>query len=146
MNSIRIPIETDSKQRLVNGIVCQTKVCGDNVQGYDCGDEIADWISTALQMSGLRLIRQNNDDRISNYSKNTISLSNQAQFLLINSTSVKWLAEKVEDWIADGIFPKNQLESVVDRFRGNLIIETATPLEESKWNIIKIGDVEFKVN
>lgn len=144
MKSITFLIDQKEDQPKLESSLCQTKVCGDNIQGNDCGDDVANWISNALQISGLRLIRHS-DERISKYSKNSIALSNQSQFLLINSTSVRWLAEKVDDWIVNGMFPENQLESVIDRFRGNLIFESATPLEESNWSSLTIGDIEFKV-
>lgn len=147
MNSITISLDYDkSSDTLKNGYLCQTKVCGDNIQGIDCGDNVADWLSIALGISGLRLIRQNNnEDRISRHSQNNIALANVSQYLLINSTSVHWLSEKVDDWIVEGIFPEKELESVIDRFRGNLIIATGSPLDESKWKSIQIGNVSFKV-
>lgn len=100
-----------------------------------------------MDCPGLRLIKQRNDNnRISKQTKSQISLTNQAQYLLINSASVHWLAEKVDDWVVNGVFPENNLEGVIDRFRGNLIIETANPLEEINWKTFKIGTLKFRVN
>lgn len=42
--------------------LCQSKVCGDRIQGWDCGDEVSDWLSENLYTSGLRLLRQCNPD------------------------------------------------------------------------------------
>nr|CAD7200113.1 unnamed protein product [Timema douglasi] len=89
--------------------LCQSKVCGDRVQGYDCGDEVAQWLSDALCRDGLRLIRQQDGDtRAVKADKKTnpgpgtgkkpaLSLSNQAQFLLVNDCSIDWLKEQLED-------------------------------------------------
>lgn len=77
-------------------------------------------------------------------SQQAISLSNQAQFLLINVTSVDWLARKVDDWISS--YDEMVLQNVIDRFRGNLIIESPEPLEEMEWNSIQFGDVRLVVN
>jgi len=75
-----------------------------------------------------------------------ISLSNQAQFLLINMTSVDWLADKVEDWEDFDVFDAEKFTNMVDRFRGNLIVETPVALEELDWQYVQIGDVLFKVD
>ncbi|XP_035791000.1 molybdenum cofactor sulfurase-like [Anopheles albimanus] len=130
--------------------LCQTKVCQDSVQGVDCGEEAADWVSLALGVSGLRLLRQtrSHDQRARrNRNEHQLSLNNQAQFLLINRTSVRWLSDAVDDWgdVDDGVSPPT-LDSLVDRFRGNLIIETSRPLEEADWGGVTIGERQFGVD
>lgn len=60
---IRIPLEIDMNNNKTLASLCQTKVCGDRVDGIDCGDEVADWLSDVLCTSGLRLIKQNNSDK-----------------------------------------------------------------------------------
>uniref|UniRef100_A0A182QIQ3 Molybdenum cofactor sulfurase n=1 Tax=Anopheles farauti TaxID=69004 RepID=A0A182QIQ3_9DIPT len=124
--------------------LCQTKVCRDSVQGVDCGDACADWVSRALGVSGLRLVRQSSQEaRLQRRTARELSLNNQAQLLLVNRTSVRWLRDKVDDW--DGI-PVPPLDSLVDRFRGNLIIETTRPLEETDWQRVRVGDSAFTVD
>lgn len=135
MKTIKLPLNPNFSNDIKSLSLCQSKVCGDRIQGLDCGDEIAEWLSDVLDISGVRLIRQL-EDEARKRKDNLISLNNQAQFLLINSTSVKWLSDKIEDY-------SEEIESFIDRFRGNLIIETAEPLEESSWNKIKIGKIEF---
>lgn len=144
MKTICLRLDDDDKKSSIrkSGMICQSKVCGDRVEGIDCGDTVADWLTEALDCDGLRLIRQE-DHRISRQYQNNIALSNQAQFLLINRASTRWLAEKVDDWIVNGVFPESQLESVVDRFRGNLIVEFSRPLEELQWGGVVIGGVQF---
>uniref|UniRef100_A0A182K4H7 Molybdenum cofactor sulfurase n=1 Tax=Anopheles christyi TaxID=43041 RepID=A0A182K4H7_9DIPT len=124
--------------------LCQTKVCRDSVQGVDCGERPADWVSRALGVSGLRLLRQSSQEaRRQPQTARELSLNNQAQLLLINRTSVRWLRDKVDDW--DGA-DSPSLDSLVDRFRGNLIIETARPLEESDWRLVRIDKSGFTVD
>jgi molybdenum cofactor sulfurtransferase len=41
---------------------CQSKVCGDKIEGIDCGEEVAAWLSEVLERPGLRLIRQLPED------------------------------------------------------------------------------------
>lgn len=50
---------------------CHSKVCTDRIIGWDCGDEVAAWLSDVLRTDGLRLLRQcsNNTEEISRISK-----------------------------------------------------------------------------
>ncbi|XP_034829834.1 molybdenum cofactor sulfurase [Maniola hyperantus] len=139
-----IPLSDKYKERSATPF-CQSKVCTDIVTGYDCGDDVADWISNALGISYLRLIRQaDNDKRIqkkkNSEEKSLLSLSNQAQFLLINKATVKWLKSKIKD----SMFT-DDLDSLTDRFRGNLVVDTAHELIEREWQTVIIGDHQFKV-
>lgn len=69
-----------------------------------------------------------------------LSLSNQAQFLLINKATVRWLAKRIEDEsFVDSI------DELTDRFRGNLIIDTDDELGEREWHRVILGSHEFKV-
>ncbi|XP_023952640.2 molybdenum cofactor sulfurase [Bicyclus anynana] len=125
---------------------CQSKVCTDIVKGYDCGDDVADWISNALGISYLRLIRQASDDsrmkkNKNSEEKNMLSLSNQAQFLLINKATVRWLKNKIRDTTFT-----DDLESLTDRFRGNLVVNTSYELIEREWQTVIIGKQQFKVD
>jgi molybdenum cofactor sulfurtransferase len=88
-------------------------------------------------IEGLRLIHQSDE----NVRKNgDIALANQAQFLLISEPSVKWLMQHVEDWdIVEDV------ENIVNRFRGNLIIDNIEALAENEWKTLKIGENEFEV-
>lgn len=145
--SIRIPLRRHMNDNRIISMFCQSKVCGDRIDGIDCGDEVADWLDDVLCTSGLRLIQQNvNDKRTaknSNETQHAISLSNQAQFLLINVASVDWLTKKVDDWMELDDVPEKMLQNTIDRFRANLIVESATPLEESQWKSLRIGNVQF---
>ncbi|XP_047528813.1 molybdenum cofactor sulfurase isoform X2 [Vanessa atalanta] len=123
--------------------VCQSKVCTDIIKGYDCGDEVADWISNALGISFLRLIRQSSDRLLkkkASEEQKLLSLSNQAQFLLINKATVRWLRDKITDESFS-----DDINSLVDRFRGNLIIDSKKELIERDWQKVIIGKHEFKV-
>lgn len=62
-NSVRVPLKMDTSHGDMQSSMCQTKVCGDRVDGVDCGNEVADWLEDVLCTSGLRLIRQNANDK-----------------------------------------------------------------------------------
>ncbi|XP_036344680.1 LOW QUALITY PROTEIN: molybdenum cofactor sulfurase 3-like, partial [Rhagoletis pomonella] len=141
MKSVQVPLEmheTNFSKRIESSF-CQSKVCNDLVEGLDCGEAIGQWLSDCLETEGLRLVRQNSERRTQDGAAKEISFANQAQFLLINRASVRWLANKVES-------EKESIDQTVDRFRGNLIFETASPFEENSFEEISIGDVNFKVD
>lgn len=144
MDSISIDLHMESNEHKSIDI-CQSKVCMDTVKAYDCGDEISDWISEALEVSFLRLVRQSTDDKRQQKNKNKdtaklLSLSNQAQYLLINKATVRWLKEKIQD---DSF--TQSLDNLTDRFRGNLIVDTSKELIEREWDKVIIGKHVFKV-
>ncbi|KAF2904992.1 hypothetical protein ILUMI_01176 [Ignelater luminosus] len=133
-----------SKINSVWPLKCQSKVCGDRIQGWDCGNEVGNWLSEVLGLPGLRLLRQCNDDNgISRSSKQggqpQLSLTNQAQFLLINTASVQWLM----DCIPENQFNKD-LQGLINRFRPNFVVEFLQPFVENSCSQIKIGNILFK--
>lgn len=136
--SIEIPLVCEGSNTR-EAKICETKVCGDRIQGIDCGEEVAQWLSRCLSIDGLRLIKQ-----IDNVKRRygAITLSNQAQFLLISEPSVQWLINEVELWEGSGA---NNLDSIVNRFRGNLIIDNVEPLDENNFKKLLIGQAEFEV-
>ncbi|KAJ6623591.1 Molybdenum cofactor sulfurase 3 [Pseudolycoriella hygida] len=140
MQSVKVPLSYEEGKERTLSTICQSKVCGDRVEGVDCGDEVANWLSDALCTDGLRLIRQSQLDKRKFKNSQSISLSNQDQFLLINTTTVNWLISKVDDWCGqeDSV---NHLDDVTDRFRGNLIVEAPDVLEELHWKSLQIGNV-----
>ncbi|KOB69976.1 Molybdenum cofactor sulfurase, partial [Operophtera brumata] len=141
---ISIPLKQTSLSTSKTSSLCQSKICADSVKGHDCGDAVADWISEALEVSFLRLIRQastggrsrkKNDE----VKQKMLSLSNQAQYLLINKATVRWLCGKIRDPLFT-----DAIDDLVDRFRANLIIDMETELAERDWNKVVIGKHEFK--
>ncbi|XP_048007265.1 molybdenum cofactor sulfurase [Leguminivora glycinivorella] len=140
---ISIPLYPTSDSKLKESKICSSKVCTDVVQGIDCGDKVADWISEALEVSYLRLVRQSNDRKLKKKGESEtklLSLSNQAQFLLINKATVRWLKGKIDD-----PFFTDDVDHLTDRFRGNLIIDMDEELVEREWQRVFIGKQEFKV-
>lgn len=149
VDDVRIPLKRPLNDNKTISSLCQSKICGDRIEGFDCGDEVAAWLSDILCSSGLRLIQQTETDKRTSKngadSQQEISLSNQAQFLLINVASVDWLTKKVNDWVELDDCAEKMLQNTIDRFRANLIVESSIPLEEMEWKSIKIGGVQLKV-
>ncbi|XP_067008145.2 molybdenum cofactor sulfurase 2 [Anabrus simplex] len=153
LNSISVSLELPAKHGSAykEALMCQSKVCGDHVQCWDCGDKVAEWLSSALGRDGLRLIRQLDSDRrisrpkrmndsIAGEKVPSLSLSNQAQFLLVNESSIKWLGEKLEeetDCCKEGL---------LERFRSNLTVTGFQPFDENDWSKVYISNTEFRVD
>lgn len=137
-----------SKNSFESVSLCQSKVCNDNIQGDDCGDEVAKWLSIVLNIPGLRLIRQaDTQKRFMKDNTKEISLANKSQFLLVNMASINWLASQVAEWQSNELDYSQNLLNVSDRFRGNLIVETTHELEENKFlRLMCENGVELEVD
>ncbi|KAF7994271.1 hypothetical protein HCN44_003361 [Aphidius gifuensis] len=120
--------------------LCISRVCGHIVEGTDCGSEISEWLSLAIGRPNLRLIRQKKiTEFLDNEKTSKLSFSSQAQFLMINEASIEWLIEQLPN---DSDCNK---ETILHRFRGNIIVEGAEPFNEINWSKITIGKNIFEV-
>lgn len=72
MDPVKVPLTSAEEDARITSALCQSKVCGDRIEGIDCGDEVADWLSDALCTNGLRLIRQSQMDKRKFKSRNTM--------------------------------------------------------------------------
>uniref|UniRef100_A0A673BDG3 Molybdenum cofactor sulfurase n=1 Tax=Sphaeramia orbicularis TaxID=375764 RepID=A0A673BDG3_9TELE len=132
--------------------VCQSKVCGDRVETVDCGDEAAAWLSEFLGQP-CRLIRQSPDFTRDGKKRpggdaasSSLSLVNEAQYLMINRASVE-LIQKLMSSRQDSSEDDQLLDSqnVISRFRANLVIAGKEPFEEDNWSHLIIGNTRFVV-
>uniref|UniRef100_A0AAY4ERS7 Molybdenum cofactor sulfurase n=1 Tax=Denticeps clupeoides TaxID=299321 RepID=A0AAY4ERS7_9TELE len=140
MMSISMPLEDPLEMK-----TSQSKVCGDRVQTVDCGDEVASWFSGFLGKP-CHLIRQSPESTRDmkkglGQGMTSLSLVNEAQYLLINRASVALLQECISS-SGLGTFDALQL---IKRFRANLVISGACPFEEDDWSNLKIGEMLFQV-
>ncbi|XP_077437690.1 molybdenum cofactor sulfurase [Vanacampus margaritifer] len=147
MNTISVPLEIRTETH-ASFPVCQSKVCGDRVETIDCGDEAASWLSDLLGQP-CRLIRQSPDfTRHMNRKSDTavtsssLSLVNEAQYLMINRTSVE-LIQKVMSSRQD--YPELDTQNIISRFRSNFVISGVEPFEEDNWSHLIIGNIRFMV-
>nr|CAI5836654.1 unnamed protein product [Callosobruchus analis] len=121
--------------------LCQSKVCGDKVLGWDCGDEISDWLSECLEMPGLRLLRQCDSEEYSEKDSSVnLSFANKAQYLLINSASVSWLVDQIpeENFV-------EHINTTILRFRPNLVVDLGKSFAENDAEEFVVGKLRFKV-
>ncbi|KAF1376006.1 hypothetical protein PFLUV_G00226080 [Perca fluviatilis] len=153
IDTITVPLENNTQMH-TSYRVCQSKVCGDRVETVDCGDEAASWLSNFLGQP-CRLIRQSPDftrdmkKRPSGGTETTttsasLSLVNEAQYLMINRASVeliqKLMSSRQDDSEGDQLL---DTQNIISRFRANLVIAGVEPFEEDNWPHLIIGNTPF---
>ncbi|KAM5305334.1 molybdenum cofactor sulfurase isoform 2-T2 [Glossophaga mutica] len=150
MEPIEVPLEENGERAQI----CQSKVCADRVNTYDCGEKISSWLTKFLGRP-CHLIKQS-----SNFQRNakkkqhqgqsagataTLSLVNEAQYLLVNRSSVLELQQQLTTSDENGkeeLFP---MKDLISRFRANIITNGTRAFEEEKWDEISIGSLHFQV-
>ncbi|XP_014735987.1 PREDICTED: molybdenum cofactor sulfurase isoform X2 [Sturnus vulgaris] len=147
MDPISVPLEANTGKEAV---ICESKVCSHRVKTYDCGERIAGWLSTFLGRP-CRLIRQSSDVKSKSRQKNTkglssatnisLSLVNEAQYLLINVASILQLKEHISARLKEPL----EIEELIRRFRANIVISAPESFEEEEWVEISIGALQFQV-
>ncbi|XP_037661814.1 molybdenum cofactor sulfurase isoform X2 [Choloepus didactylus] len=148
------PIEVPLEENIEQAQICQSRVCADRVNTYDCGEKISSWFSKFFGRQ-CHLIKQS-----SSFSRNTkkkhgqdlpsdstaiLSLVNEAQYLLINRSSVVELQQQLSTRDENGMEELFPMNSLISRFRANIIINGTRPFEEEKWDEISVGSLHFQV-
>ncbi|XP_034851608.1 molybdenum cofactor sulfurase isoform X1 [Mirounga leonina] len=151
MEPIEVPLEEDGEQAQI----CQSKVCADRVNTYSCGEKISSWLSRFFGRP-CQLIKQSSDFQRSAKRRGkdqsggptaTLSLVNEAQYLLINRSSVLELQQQLsassDEHGKEELFP---MKDLISRFRANIITSGTRAFEEEKWDGISIGSLHFQVS
>ncbi|XP_065089184.1 molybdenum cofactor sulfurase 2-like [Ochlerotatus camptorhynchus] len=101
---------------------------GSDFQSGDCGEEAAAWVSRALRMPRLRLLRTSMDDR-----------KPAPKLLMINWDALRSLGDG--DDVDDGL----TMSWLIEHFRGSLVVEGNAGADVHSWKELKIGNSRFKV-
>ncbi|NXS91398.1 MOCOS sulfurase, partial [Jacana jacana] len=147
MDPISVSLEENTGKEAV---ICESKVCSHRVKTYDCGEGIAGWFSLFLGRP-CRLIRQSSDVKNRLHQKNikglaaatniSLSLVNEAQYLLINVASILELKEHISARLEEPL----EIDELIRRFRANIVISAPESFEEEEWAEISIGALQFQV-
>ncbi|NWU97734.1 MOCOS sulfurase, partial [Upupa epops] len=147
MDPVSVSLEENTGKETV---ISESKVCSHRVKTYDCGDGIAGWFSMFLGRPS-RLIRQSSDMKNRSHQKHTkgpgsaanvsLSLVNEAQYLLINTASILQLKEYISARLEEPL----EIEELIRRFRANIVISAPESFEEEEWAEISIGALRFQV-
>ena len=129
--------------------LCIGNICGEEVHGQDCGQEVSDWLENVLGLSGVKLVRgvRRKSSKL-NGSSSSSSLANDSSCLVLSQASVVQLAEEVrtrcdllgEDW--------TQFSSLnlTQRFRANIVVSASVPFQEESWAQFETGGRQFSVS
>ncbi|XP_008186154.1 molybdenum cofactor sulfurase-like isoform X1 [Acyrthosiphon pisum] len=135
-----VPLDTKHSDTMRMGKICW----GGHLEGMDCGDEVAEWLSWNLDQPGLRLVRctsrtiaPKSYERIDP----KVIASNRCQYLLSTQSTLKWLQQEMENEIAE-----IDEDNLLYRFRGNFLIsgDSLPPFGELTWQELDIGGVKFQ--
>lgn len=128
-----------------NRALIKTDVFGQKVEGLDCGDEAAEWISTCLQKPGHRIIY--NTDGIMQR-----ELRNQPTKTFWNQNAKPGDRAIFHDNYPFNMATLSSLDELntrcgkslpMDRFRPNFVVEGSSPFDEDNWDEVWIGGVKF---
>jgi len=142
MDTVKLPAEI----KYTDGKVTQFKVWGASVEGTDCGDDVANWLSAYLETPALRLLYhaegnairriQDVEKKWNKTAKDVDQVAYQDGFplMLMSESSVTELNQRLSD---------NKV--TVKQFRPNIAISNAlAPFDEDDWVDIFIGDAIFR--
>ncbi len=106
------------------------------VEALDCGEEAAGWLSDILGRP-CRLVHMDDQstriiDQAFAKPGEQVSFADAFPLLLVNDASLRDLNNRLEDPLP------------VDRFRGNVVIESDEPWGEDHWTTVQIGSVTFR--
>lgn len=132
----------------VTGKELPVMVWRDRTFAIDQGDHVADWFTQALQLPSekqVRLVRQSPNHirpinpKYAAKPDEPVSFADGYPFLLTATGSLAELNSRIDE------FPDQSQAVSMNRFRPNIVVNTTEPFIEEKWNLIKIGEVQFSV-
>ncbi|KFW08603.1 hypothetical protein N326_10447, partial [Eurypyga helias] len=135
MERVCLPIKLPRKNPVHN-----CRVFGLDIQGRDCGDEVAQWITTFLNSEPYRLVhfepsmlpRKSKD--IINLFRTTdeVAYPDCSPVLIVSEASLEDLNTRMEKKVK------------IQNFRPNIFVTDCTAFEEDTWEEILIGDAEMR--
>ncbi|XP_042311205.1 mitochondrial amidoxime-reducing component 1-like isoform X2 [Sceloporus undulatus] len=136
MKELAIPVKTSGKNPVKN-----CRVFGLDIEGRDCGDEVAHWITTFLNSESYRLVHFETQmaprkcELINTPFRpiDEVPYSDAGPLLVISEASMEDLNTRLEK--------KLDLRN----FRPSITVSGCSAFEEDTWNKIIIGDVEMKL-
>ncbi|KAG3258054.1 mitochondrial amidoxime reducing component 1, transcript variant X1 [Ictidomys tridecemlineatus] len=120
--------------------VRKCRVHGLEIQGRDCGDAAAQWITSFLKTQSYRLVhfeprmQPRNSHQIEDPFRPTdqVAYSDASPFLVLSEASLEDLNSRLEKKVK------------ASNFRPNIVISGCGVYAEDSWNELLIGDVELK--
>ena len=126
---------------------CVGKVCGDVVEGLDCGQDVSNWLESVTGLSNLTLVQLTKREQrksVKNYkqTQDLKSFANEAQFLILNLNSVRELDKMLNVRESNGDNMNSvasKIDWITEQFRGNIVISgNLASFEEEHWRCIRV--------
>ncbi|XP_015280865.1 PREDICTED: mitochondrial amidoxime reducing component 2-like [Gekko japonicus] len=138
MKDLHIPAELSPKNP--SHPVKNCRVFGFDIQGRDCGEEAAQWITAFLNSHPYRLVHfelsmvpRNAKDLMEPFRpSDKIAYPDCSPVMVLSEASVEELNSQLEKKVQ------------IRNFRPNIVVTGCGPHEEDTWNEIVIGSVEMK--
>uniref|UniRef100_A0A480LA85 Mitochondrial amidoxime-reducing component 1 n=2 Tax=Sus scrofa TaxID=9823 RepID=A0A480LA85_PIG len=132
---LQLPIKTPTTNAVHN-----CRVQGLQIQGRDCGEAAAQWITSFLKTQPYRLVHfephmsPRNSHQIEHLFRPTdqVAYSDASPFLILSEASLADLNSRLEKKVKAA------------NFRPNIVISGCDAYAEDSWDEILIGDVELK--
>ncbi|XP_064302369.1 mitochondrial amidoxime reducing component 2 [Phalacrocorax carbo] len=135
MKKVCLPLKLPRKNPVHN-----CRVFGLDIQGRDCGDEVAQWITTFLNSEPYRLVHfepsmlpRKSKDIISLFrTTDEVAYPDCSPVLILSEASLEDLNSRLEQKVK------------IQNFRPNILVTDCSAFEEDTWEEILIGDAEMK--
>ena len=144
--SVEVPFDSVSTKKLFKSEVCVGNICGEEVQGYDCGQEASSFLEDILGLQAVRLVR--GVKRRSQRTEMSSSLANDSSCLLLNNASIDSLLHQVRTRCEKhGDDPELfNADSLTQRFRGNIVVSGVEAFIEEHFTLLSGDQVKLKVS
>ncbi|KAJ6644181.1 Mitochondrial amidoxime reducing component 2 [Pseudolycoriella hygida] len=135
---VRINVREDDK-------VIHTNVYGGDIDGIDCGDDVANFLSRSVGVEGLRLIQhvEELDTRPSRSSGHrTADVEARYRVLYQNYSNIHLTTEKSLSELNQRIVKNSGRDKVVssDHFRANIVVGASKAWDEDHWAQLRFVD------
>ncbi|ETE66663.1 MOSC domain-containing protein 2, mitochondrial, partial [Ophiophagus hannah] len=135
MKDCRIPVKLSTKNPVRN-----CRLFGFDVQGRDCGEDAAQWITAHLKSEPYRLVcfepnmvPRNSKDLMEPFRPtDKIAYSDCSPIMLLSEASLEELNSRLEKKVQ------------IRNFRPSILVTGCGPYEEDTWNDIIIGSAQMK--
>ncbi|XP_033000627.1 mitochondrial amidoxime reducing component 2-like [Lacerta agilis] len=135
MKDLRIPVQLSVKNPVQN-----CRLFGFDVQGRDCGEEAAQWITTFLKSEPYRLVQfepnmvpRNSKDIMKPFRPtDKIAYPDCSPVMVLSEASLEELNTRLDKKVR------------IHNFRPNILVTGCSSHEEDTWDEIIIGDAEMK--
>lgn len=135
MEPLRLPVRLPRKNPVRN-----CRLFGLDIQGRDCGDEVARWLTTFLNSEPYRLVHFE-PSMVPRKSKDVIDLFRTTDEVAYPDCSPVLIISEAS---LDDLNTRLEKKVKIQNFRPNIFVTGCNAFEEDTWEEILVGNVEMK--